>query len=368
MDMHSEMLLEQYDALRPALERMSGVVTGLLENALQSNDIEVTTVKTRVKTRDSLAGKLMLKGNKYATVTDVTDLLGARIITFYTDDVDRIAAIAERLFDIDWDNSVDKRRLHQLDSFGYNSLHYICRLPETVYTDVAFPQINHLRFELQLRTTLQHAWAAINHDTGYKSGVEIPREYMRQMNRLASMLELADDEFSRIRIELTDYRRRVHQLVSSGRLDDVLLDGDTFVNYLQTEPFDALNKRIAAINQAEIQEVSLIPYLRVFKAFDCRTLGDVSRLCKQYEEDAYVLARHQLGSTGLDIVSSAVGVQNICIVYILCQGGGRIGLTRLFNAINGESRQPAQEGVPSQNELLADATFNLAKNLQFMNR
>lgn len=358
MDLHTEILLEQYDALLPVLQRMRDVVKQLLEKTLQSSDIEVTTVKARVKTRDSLAGKLALKGSKYASIDDITDLLGARVVTFYTDDVDRIASIAEKMFDIDWENSVDKRRLHQLDSFGYNSLHYICRIPVGLFSDPDCPQINNIRFELQLRTTLQHAWAAIDHDTGYKSGVEIPKIYLRQMNRLASLLELADDEFSRIRIEINDYRRRVRQLVSSGRLDDVQLDGDTFLNYLQTEPFDALNRRIAAINQAEIQDVPLLPYLPVFVAFDCRTLGDVNRLCQRYQEDAYALARHQLGSTGLDIISSAVGVQNICIVYILQQGGGKIGLTRLFNAINGDN---------PQNELLAEATFNLAKNLPFMN-
>ncbi len=359
MDLHTEYLLDEYDALRPTLERMQVIVTELLERTLQDNRIEVTTVKSRIKTRDSLAGKLALKGSKYVSITDVTDLLGTRIITFYTDDVDRIAAIAEQLFDIDWENSVDKRKLHDLDSFGYNSLHYICRLPKALYADEAYPELNSVRFELQLRTTVQHAWAAINHDIGYKTGVEIPREYLRQMNRLAGVLEMADDEFSRIRIAITDYRRRVHQLVQDGQLDDVQLDGDTFNSYLQVRPFDALNRRIAAINQAEIQDVPLMPYLRVFIAMGCKTLGDVSRLCKQYTDDAYYLARHQLGSTDLDIISSAVGVQNICIVCILAQGGGKMGLTRFFNAVNGES---------SQSEQLAEYTYNLAKSLPFMSR
>lgn len=282
----------------------------------------------------------------------------ARIITFYTDDVDRLASIVEQLFDIDWDNSVDKRRLHQLDSFGYNSLHYICRIPSSLYCAPEFPQLNQIRFELQIRTTLQHAWAAINHDTGYKTGIEIPKEYLRQMNRLAGMLEMADDEFSRIRTELTDYRRRVQQLVQNGKLDDVQLDGDTFGSFLRARPLDPLNRRIAAINQAEIQEVPLTGYLRVFKAFGCQTLGDVSRIIKQYSDDAYRLARHQLVNTDLDIISSSVGMQNICIVYILSQGGGRMGLVRLFNAINGEN---------PQNELLAEMTFNQAENLPFMN-
>lgn len=348
MDLHSEMLLEEFRESRPELEKLKEQVLATLREALARNGLIVTAVEARVKTEESLAGKLALKGGKYATLDEVTDLVGARIITFYTDDVDRIAAMTEQLFEVDWNNSVDKRMLHQLDSFGYNSLHYICRVPGY-----------HFRFELQLRTTLQHAWAAINHDTGYKSGIEIPRMYMRRMNRLAGLLELADDEFSRIRSEITDYRRRVHQLVQNGKLDDVLLDGDTFRSYLQAEPFEQLNKRIAAINQAEIQDAPLIRYLRVLVALGCKTLGDVSRLIHKYEEDAYRLARYQLGNTDLDIISSAVGLQNICIVCILSTGGGKIGLERMFDAINGHN---------TQNAALAELTYQLASNLPFMSQ
>lgn len=359
MDLHSEMIMAEYDALMPVYQRLEQIVQTTLRQSLERNGLMVTAVETRIKTASSLQGKLALKGGKYASLTDITDILGARIITFYTDDVDRIAAMAEQLFDIDWENSVDKRKLHNTDSFGYNSVHYICRLPKNLVDDPSCPQLNTLRFELQLRTTLQHAWAAINHDIGYKTGVEIPKVYLRQINRLAGLLEMADDEFSRIRAEITDYRRRVQQLVQNGKLDDVQLDGDTFNSFLEARPFDALNRRIAAINQAEIQEVPLSRYLRVFHAFGCKTLGDVDRIIRTYEEDAYHLARYQLGNTDLDIVSSAVGVQNICIVCILATGGGKLGLVRLFNAINGHN---------SQNEAIAQMTYEQAKNLPFMQK
>ena len=359
MDLHTQMIMEEYEALLPVFKRLEQVVQKVLNEALERNGIIVTAVSTRIKTAESLAGKLALKGHKYHSISDITDILGARIITFYTDDVDRIAAMAEKLFTIDWENSVDKRRLHNTDSFGYNSLHYICSLPENLVSDPECPQLNEIRFELQLRTTLQHAWASINHDIGYKTGVEIPAIYLRQINRLAGMLEMADDEFSRIRTEITDYRRRVQQLVRNGKLGDVPLDGDTFDSYLKARPFDSLNRRIAAINQAEIQEVPLVSYLRVFKAFGCQTLGDIDALRKKYEEDAYTLARHQLGNTDLDILSSSVGIQNICIVYILAQGGGKIGLTRLFSVLNGEN---------AQNEQLAELTFAQAMNLPFMQK
>lgn len=357
LDLHCQLILEEYHAILPAINRLQEVVLKALNDALDSNGIIVTAVTARVKTEESLAGKLALKGQKYHSLSDITDILGARIVTFYTDDVDRIASIAEKLFDIDWNNSIDKRSLHQLDSFGYNSLHYVCRLPKSIYYDSNCEELNSIQFELQLRTTLQHAWASINHDTGYKSGIEIPREYRRQMNRLAGMLEMADDEFSRIRTEINDYRRRVQQLVHNGKLDDVQLDGDTFRSYLKTGPFDQLNKRIAAINQAEILEVSLVSYLHILQEMNCKTLGDVNRLIEQYQEDAYLLARHQLGTTDLDIISSSIGVQNICVVCILRKGGGKLGLKWLFDLMNGNS---------PQNEYLATMTYEQALNLPFM--
>ena len=112
-----------------------------------------------------------MKGSKYKSIDDITDLVGLRVITFYTNEVDKVAAIAKRLFDVDWQESVDKRKLHQLDAFGYNSLHYICRMKE-----------GGPRFELQMRTALQHVWSTIEHDTGYKGSVKIPREYKRQFS------------------------------------------------------------------------------------------------------------------------------------------------------------------------------------------
>ena len=65
MDLHTQILLEQYDELLPVLEQLCGVIKKQLEMILQANDIEVTTVKARVKKRDSLEGKLRLKGSKY---------------------------------------------------------------------------------------------------------------------------------------------------------------------------------------------------------------------------------------------------------------------------------------------------------------
>ena len=262
--------------------------------------------------------------------------------------MDKVASAVERLFVVDWENTVDKRKVHEIDSFGYLSLHYICSRPDFPY-----------RFEIQIRTILQHAWANMNHDTGYKSGVEIPIRYKRSMSRLAGMLELVDDEFSRIRSELSDYRRKVQALVASGNLGDVLLDGDTYRSYLGLDPFDTLNRRIAAVNQAEIHEVSLMPYFTLFKGLEFKTLGDIADMIKEYSEGAYQIACYQIGLTDLDIISSSIGPQNLCIAYILKKGGGRAGLRYMFDVLNGKSES---------NDTIAELLMQQAEDLPFMNQ
>ena len=348
LDPHCEAILQEYRDNLPAFQEKAAAIHQTLKDTLAGAGLLVAALECRVKTEESLAGKLALKGGKYASLKDITDIIGLRIITFYTDDVDKVASAVERLFTVDWENSVDKRKLHEIDSFGYLSLHYVCSEPD-------FP----FRFEIQMRTVLQHAWANMNHDTGYKSGVEVPREHLRNLNRLAGMLELVDEQFSRIRMDITNYRRKIQALVASGNLDEVPLDGDSYRSFLQLGPFDKLNRRIASVNQAEIQEVSLLAYMPVFKALSCKTLGDVVKLIKEHSEAAYQLACYQLGLTDLDIISSSVGPQNICIAAILKRGFGAEGLRLMFDQIG---------GTAGGNQALAEMILEQAQDLPFMNQ
>ena len=348
LDPHCEAIMEEYRKGLPQFEAVAREINFKLRRTFDQAGLLVAAIEYRVKSEDSLAGKLELKGAKYKTLADITDIIGLRVITFYIDDVDKVASAVERLFSVDWENSVDKRKIHEIDSFGYLSLHYICSQEDFPY-----------RFEIQMRTVLQHAWANMNHDTGYKSGVEVPKVYLRNLSRLAGMLELVDEQFSIIRSELTNYRRRVQALVASGNLDDAPLDGDTFRSFLEMAPFTPLNRRIAAVNQAEIQEVPLMPFLAVFKELECKTLGDVSRMIRNYSEGAYQIACYQIGLTDLDIIASSLAPQDICIACILKTGGGRAGIRRMFDTLNGPSES---------NEAMAGFLTEQASALPFMNQ
>ena len=330
------------------MKQLSEQASSLLQAALREQNIELNTFERRVKTEESLAGKLEKKGYKYRTLYDITDVVGIRVVTYYTDDVDKVAAIAKQIFDVDWKNSVDKRK-HQLNSFGYLSLHYICYLKEG--------PLRTIPFEIQMRTALQHVWSAIEHDIGYKGAVKLPPEFVRQFSRLAGMLEMADDEFSRLRTTMTEYRRQVQALVKSGHFSEVSLSSDSFSQFLELKPFQRLNQRIAAVNQAEIFPAPMMHFLPILENFRFTNLDDVKQFIVENSDDAYQLAVSQLAITDLDILSESIGLQNLCLVYAIKHGSGLYGIKAIYDTINGEQ---------DSNTALAENILHLASQLPFM--
>lgn len=348
------MIMEEYRENIPSFEVIKNIVVSQLNECISSLRMLVNSVDARIKTEKSLAGKLELKGQKYKTLKDITDIVGARLVTFYTDEIDKIAAFVTKKFDVDWENSIDKRKIYDVNQFGYMSLHYICRIPKKLYFDEAHPEINEYRFEIQIRSCLQHVWATVYHDTGYKNDIEVPKEYLRSLNRLAGLLEIADETFADIRNSLEEYRRNVKDVVNSGNFADVELNGDTYQAYVKTGVFDKLNKRIASINNMEIEHITSRAFLSIYKEFEFKTLKELDDFVKKYSEKAYQLCLRQFQGTDLDIMTSITGQINLCAVYIMDLGYGEPGLVRLLTYVYGEKRS---------NQSFAKKLYQLGKDM-----
>jgi hypothetical protein len=56
-----------------------------------------------------------------------------------------------------------------------------------------------LWFEIQVRSVLAHAWAEIEHEVKYKSGVDLPEDLGRTFYRMAAELEEIDARFMQLR-------------------------------------------------------------------------------------------------------------------------------------------------------------------------
>ncbi|MCQ2387783.1 MAG: (p)ppGpp synthetase [Clostridia bacterium] len=358
LDASSKHILEQYKQNIETYKKVQEIVTAEIKRVVNNFGMVVCGIESRIKTEKSLTGKLELKGYKYKDIKDITDILGARVITFYSDEVDKIASSLETVFDVDWANSIDKRKALSTDQFGYMSLHFICRIPKSLYYNKNNTEINEIPFEIQIKTVLQHAWATVHHDMGYKTDVEIPKEYLRGINRLAGILEMADDEFKRLRVSIEEYRKKVKSIVSSGNFDEIELNGDTFKAYIDFGAFAKLNRRIAEINNMDIVEVSLDRFLEVFIKLQCATLGDINKIVKEYSEKAYQLALVQFGNKDIDIMASSVGLTCLCSVYILSKGFGESGLELFFKELNGDKKS---------NENLVNRTMEFGRKIGIIN-
>lgn len=329
MNLKCKQIIEEYKAQRSSFEKLGDVVQAAIKKAVTESKMEVLAIEHRVKTEESLTGKLELKGDKYNSLDDITDILGFRIITIYSDDVDKIAAKIEKLFEIDWKNSVDKRAALNTDEFGYMSMHYICYLSE----EKGYPkELCGLKFELQMRSTLQHVWAQIEHDLGYKTDFEIPRPIKREFYMLASILELADSKFVSIRDTIGQYEQEIIKRIENDEAADISIDKVSLRIYNKANKnIQKLVEKIAAICNSEIKAVTEETYIEQLAWFGIKKLGQLQKMIEEDSELAYKLAKNALENTDLDILSSNVGLLYLCRAHLLNNNYSKEQCAEFFN-------------------------------------
>ena len=318
MNLKCRLILEDYRKQRDNFVRLGDAVHTILSDIVSELGLAVLAVEHRVKEEKSLAGKLEKKGEGYNTIEDVTDILGCRVICFLADEIDVIGQKVEERFVVDWENSSDKRALIKDDAFGYLSLHYICSLPN----DGKWPaELCDKKFEIQIRTILQHAWSAIHHDIGYKSDFGVPKEIKRQFARLAGLLELADDEFVRARDNMVKYTDDIRQRIITDDANDVAINMISLNEYvLHNKKMCNLIEEIANIAGAEISQIDPEGYIPQLAFLGITKLGDIEIMIKENYNLAIALAQKSLSTAELDIVSSSVALRFLCRAELINKG------------------------------------------------
>ena len=233
--MLNEKIIEQFEKDKLRYESLKDKCKTLISDLLSKQNIKFHKIESRIKEKESLIKKVESesKMEKYHCLDDITDIFGIRIITYFEDDVDKVAELLAKEFKFDPINSVDKRWGNNPNVFGYASLHQVLSISDS---RIVFPEYEHLKdlkFEVQIRSILQHAWAEIEHDIGYKnkSSISIPVHLTRSFSRIAGLLELADLEFKRIRDELEVYTEEVKNRILNEKYD-LLIDNVTFKEFL----------------------------------------------------------------------------------------------------------------------------------------
>ncbi|MBR1478086.1 MAG: hypothetical protein IJ608_09030 [Lachnospiraceae bacterium] len=287
-------LIEKY-------RKLEDIVDEKLHNILSADGNSLLHITHRIKTLYSIKGKLERKPDLYSSIYDMRDILGFRVICYFSSDMDRAAELISKAFRVDFDKSKDKRKLIDARSFGYQALHYICALNEDE------GELSNLWFEIQIKTILQHSWAEIEHDLGYKVEVEVPRSIRRSFSRAASLLETTDIIFSEIKEELEAYSAKVRESIRNETLDELYFDRITLTEFTaHNKKYRELLEKIAGITNAHITEGSTENQLPLIEFLNIHTLEDMIHLIDEEGETALRLAEKSLRASELDELSSTV--------------------------------------------------------------
>ncbi len=227
-------ILAEYDDLRSSYDAFRTHLASLLPQLLFADNIQPHKIESRLKSRQSLEKKIGRTEKSYSKLADITDICGIRLITYFAADVDAIATILEREFEIDRANSIDKRQYTDPDRFGYASLHYVISLSTDRAKLTECASWRGYKAEVQVRTIIQHAWAEIEHDLGFKSSTAVPREIRRRFSRLSALLETADDEFAGIKNDLTGYTAKVSAELKTPQ-PNVAIDGPSIHELIKSD-------------------------------------------------------------------------------------------------------------------------------------
>ncbi|WP_051656722.1 GTP pyrophosphokinase [Butyrivibrio sp. AE3004] len=306
---------QNYDELCLKYREIEKIAVDLLRKELKKSKINVMQLPHRIKTWESVEGKMSEKQNKYSRIEELTDILGIRVICYFLSQVDEAAKIVGRLFEIDRENSSDKREEISPDSFGYISLHMIC----TLRKDMGYPkELTDLKFEVQLKTILQHAWAEIEHDLGYKTPLEIPNSMRRNFARIAGLLEVADDYFENLKNNLEEYEINTLGNIKKDIADDMTIDRLTLNAYVEySSVMKKFYKDMLKITGGKVIIVGAEDYLQMLSSLNLKTLGDIHQLIIDEHDHALELLKHALLFSDLENITSNAALFYLCRAKVI---------------------------------------------------
>jgi len=219
---------KKYADIRPLYERLAKEVRHVLEAKLSDAGIDPVSIIHRSKEVGSFADKIARK--RYTDpLSQMTDLAGVRVVCAYESELATVAQVIESNFEVRerMDKSVDLG----VDRMGYNGKAFVTALGAQ-YAGGRYENITNLNCEIQVRTILQDAWAIIDHQLIYKNEDSTPERLRRDLNNVASLLEIAQGIFDSVREKRATYISEIQQ-----KQNDPLaflaqpLDFDTVVAY-----------------------------------------------------------------------------------------------------------------------------------------
>ncbi len=270
-DMITQDAIEWYKKERQFYLQLCDEVTARLKGKLEENNVLYNDISYRAKEIDSFKDKCYK--TKYSSpMNEIYDMAGVRVTTYTTAEVKKIKAIIEATFIVDIEHCSDKSETIEVDRFGYISVHYIAEFKEDSKV-TAFDQYKGMKFEIQVRTLLQHAWSEVEHDRNYKFNGVLPKDLKRRFYRLAGILELVDDEFESLAIDVEKYKHDFEGKEDKKELE-VLLSHKAISTY-----FSQIYEEDVIFDNSDDEVI------RYLSEFGIKTIGDLDKLYESVCED-----------------------------------------------------------------------------------
>ena len=184
--------IRKHDLYVGYTERLKHLVQDLLENL----GLELFHIESSTKSIERFVAEISEAGAEFGDpFAEMSDLSCVRVILYFAEDLDKVAAVVEEEFQTVREESVPFDDMQDPDAYGYPSIEYSLYLSRARSDLREWQKYAPLKARVQVRTILQNAWSAI---TGkFPAGAVFqPKSLMkRKLGRMSALLEEADEGF-----------------------------------------------------------------------------------------------------------------------------------------------------------------------------
>lgn len=167
------------------------------EFSLQYDRNPIETIKTRLKSPESLAKKMIKKDlplNLEALEENIHDIAGVRVICSFPEDIYMLADTFLKQDDITL--IAKKDYIQNPKPNGYRSLHLVVEVPIFLHNEKRM-----MKVEVQFRTIAMDFWASLEHKLRYKKNLpqDILQELGEELKECSDVANMLDTKMQTIR-------------------------------------------------------------------------------------------------------------------------------------------------------------------------
>jgi ppGpp synthetase/RelA/SpoT-type nucleotidyltranferase len=294
-DKYFDKFLSAYAERRTLYSDYSLAIRNILEQLLADQKFKVQHITHREKSLDRLKEKLTRKneeGRVYKQLNDIEDLAGVRIVFYLESEKERFRNFLYEEF-----RSVIKTGEEKYKRGGYRATHLILELDKKRANLTEYSRFAKLKCELQITSSLYHAWSEVEHDITYKH-IDANGKPLKELglDELQTSFEKVMEEHIQIATHQLDFLQQSYkEIVQAG----AVFGSNIIEEILGSESNDIIHSKLEAIEK----------YLHKKPE---EALGIIKAILSRKHSPAIVIHKfgdeEMLGKSHIDLVMKCIGL------------------------------------------------------------